>query len=189
MTDDWTNWCGRLRHTRVSGRGQGVVNMTAPDGLGNAEATAFLVNLWTAWQHQSPQCIAPLQPVLNMIPLRKGAIKRPRYVTWARYQNRNSKLRMTCLLGGVYVCLAWPVNRYYLDRRRLTADATSWKGSLTDEQGRNRPQFTKNKKKVSVFKHEWMKVGGVGHKLKHLNPPSETLMKVYGELPLCQSTR
>lgn len=26
---------------------QGVVNMTAPSGLGNAEATAFLVNLWT----------------------------------------------------------------------------------------------------------------------------------------------
>lgn len=28
--------------------GRRVVNMTAPSGLGNAEATAFLVNLWTA---------------------------------------------------------------------------------------------------------------------------------------------
>lgn len=31
----------------VRAGGQGVVNMTALSGLGNAEATAFLVNLWT----------------------------------------------------------------------------------------------------------------------------------------------
>lgn len=99
--DGCTNWCRRLRCTRVSGWGQGVVNMTAPDGLGNAEATGLLVNLWTAWQHHCPQCNAQFQPKLNMIPLRKGAIKWSRYVTRARDWNRNSKLRMTCLLGGL----------------------------------------------------------------------------------------
>lgn len=39
---------GALTHKGVRTGGRGVVNMTAPNGLGNAEATGFLVNLWTA---------------------------------------------------------------------------------------------------------------------------------------------
>lgn len=39
---------GALTHKGVRTGGQGVVNMTALNGLGNAEATGFLVNLWTA---------------------------------------------------------------------------------------------------------------------------------------------
>lgn len=40
------------------GGGQGVVNMTALDGLGNAGATGLLVNLWTAPTTPAPtmQC-------------------------------------------------------------------------------------------------------------------------------------
>lgn len=55
------------------GGGQGVVNMTALDGPGNAEATGLPVNLWTARERQHPQYNAALQLMLNMIPLRKGA--------------------------------------------------------------------------------------------------------------------
>lgn len=107
----WTNWFRRLWHLRASGWGQGVVNMTAPHGLGNARATGLVVNLWTTWQHPCQQCNCTSADA-KCVPLRKEAIKRagmqPEHTTEIEIQRKEWHV---CYDVS---CLAWPSKRSYL---------------------------------------------------------------------------
>lgn len=86
-------------------------------------------------------------------PIEERSHQVTRYVTWARYRNRNSKLRATCLLGGLTsaACVLHDprtLSGFSCAHRRLIAGALLQKASLMDGQRTSKLWFTKN---VPVF--------------------------------------